>query len=224
MHKYVIMGVQGCGKGTQAQLLANEFDLVHISVGDIFRWHIQHHSKLGAQVKRIVASGNLVNDELVGDIVRRRLDEHDWNYGFILDGFPRSASQAAFFLESYDVDAVIHIHVPDQVVRDRVLSRRLCSNCGLDYNLISHRPAKENTCDVCGGELVSRQDDTAEALADRLREYHDKTEPVLDLFRRKELVLDIDGAQTSQDVQQEIRSRLGITVSHQGKATTRPVQ
>ena len=87
MHKYVIMGVQGCGKGTQAQLLANEFDLVHISVGDIFRWHIQHHSKLGAQVKRIVASGNLVNDELVGDIVRRRLDEHDWNYGFILDGF-----------------------------------------------------------------------------------------------------------------------------------------
>ena len=224
MHKYVIMGVQGCGKGTQAQLLANEFDLVHISVGDIFRWHIQHHSKLGAQVKRIVASGNLVNDELVGDIVRRRLDEHDWNYGFILDGFPRSAIQAEFFLESYDVDAVIHIHVPDQVVRDRVLSRRLCSNCGLDYNLISHRPAKENTCDVCGGELVSRQDDTAEALADRLREYHDKTEPVLDLFRRKELVLDIDGAQTSQDVQQEIRSRLGITVSHQGKATTRPVQ
>ncbi len=224
MHKYVIMGVQGCGKGTQAQLLANEFDLVHISVGDIFRWHIQHHSKLGAQVKRIVASGNLVNDELVGDIVRRRLDEHDWNYGFILDGFPRSAIQAEFFLESYDVDAVIHIHVPDQVVRDRVLSRRLCSNCGLDYNLISHRPAKENTCDVCGGELVSRQDDTAEALADRLREYHDKTEPVLDLFRRKELVLDIDGAQTSQDVQQEIRSRLGISVSQRGKATMRPVR
>lgn len=221
MRKYVIMGVQGCGKGTQAQLLANAIDLVHISVGDIFRWHIQHHSKLGAQVKRIVASGNLVDDELVGQIVRRRLDEHDWNFGFILDGFPRSASQAEFFLESYDVDAVIHIHVPDQVVRDRVLSRRLCSGCGLDYNLISHRPAKENTCDVCGGELVSRQDDTAEALADRLRDYHEKTEPVLDLFRRKELVLDINGTPATHDVQQEIRSRLGITVGQEEDSATR---
>ncbi len=210
MHKYVIMGVQGCGKGTQARLLADAFDLVHISVGDIFRWHIQNHTKLGAQVKRIVASGNLVDDDLVGGIVRRRLDEHDWNYGFILDGFPRSATQAEFFLESYDVDAVIHIQVPDQVVRDRVLSRRLCSNCGLDYNLISHRPSEENTCDVCGGELVSRPDDTAEALADRLADYHAKTEPVLDLFRRKELVLDINGTRPTNEVEQEIRSQLGI--------------
>ncbi len=210
MHKYVIMGVQGCGKGTQARLLAESFDLVHISVGDVFRWHIQHHTKLGAQVKRIVASGNLVNDELVGGIVRRRLDEHDWNYGFILDGFPRSASQAEFFLESYDVDAVIHIHVPDHVVRDRVLSRRLCSNCGLDYNLISHRPASENTCDVCGGQLVVRTDDQSEALADRLRDYHSKTEPVLDLFRRKELVLDIDGVPPLDEVQETIRSKLKL--------------
>jgi len=210
MHKYVIMGVQGCGKGTQARLLAEAFDLVHISVGDIFRWHIQNHTKLGANVKRIVADGNLVSDELVEGIVRRRLDEHDWNYGFILDGFPRSVTQAAFFLESYDVDAVIHIKVPDQVVRDRVLSRRLCSECGLDYNLISHRPAQENVCDVCGGGLVSRPDDTSEALADRLKDYHSKTEPVLNLFSRKELVLDIDGTQPLEQVHQSIRARLRI--------------
>ncbi len=156
MHKYVIMGVQGCGKGTQARLLVEAYDLVHISVGDIFRWHIQSHTKLGAKVKRIVASGNLVGDEVVEEIVRRRLDEHDWNYGFILDGFPRSASQAQFFLESYDIDAVIQIDVPDDVVRERVLSRRLCSQCGLDYNLISHRPASEDVCDVCKGKLVLR--------------------------------------------------------------------
>lgn len=210
MHKYVIMGVQGCGKGTQARLLADSFDLVHISVGDIFRWHIQNHTKLGAQVKRIVAAGNLVSDDLVGRIVRRRLDEHDWNFGFILDGFPRSVSQAEFFLESYDVDAVIHIHVPDETVRQRVLSRRLCSNCGLDYNLISHRPKLENICDVCGGQLVSRTDDTNEALSDRLHDYHSKTEPVLDLFRRKELVLNIDGTLPLDQVQQEIRSQLGV--------------
>ena len=209
MHKYVIMGVQGCGKGTQARMLQQALDLVHISVGDIFRWHIQSRTKLGAQVKRIVASGNLVDDLIVEGIVRRRLDEHDWNYGFILDGFPRSDSQAQFFLESYDIDAVIHIHLPDEVVHNRVLARRLCSGCGLDYNLISHRPALEDVCDVCGAALISRPDDTIEALADRLRDYHTKTEPVLDLFRRKELVIDVDGTAGVDDIQNEIRSRIG---------------
>lgn len=210
MHKYVIMGVQGCGKGTQARLLRQRLDIVHISVGDIFRWHIKSHTKLGAQVKRIVAAGNLVNDQIVEEIVRERLDQHDWNYGFILDGFPRSESQALFFLESYDIDAVIHIHVPDEVVRDRVLSRRLCSECGLDFNLISHRPDVATVCDVCGGELVSRPDDTPEALAERLREYHEKTEPVLDLFRRKELVLDLDGTLSPETVQENIRRELEL--------------
>lgn len=208
MHKYVIMGVQGCGKGTQAQMLKEAYDLVHISVGDIFRWHIKSHTKLGAKVKRIVGAGNLVGDEVVEEIVRRRLDEHDWNYGFILDGFPRSASQALFFLESYDIDAVIHIQVPDEVVRERVMSRRLCSECGLDYNLISHRPREPNVCDVCGGQLVARADDTPEALTDRLNDYHTKTKPVLDLFRKKELVLDIDGTATPEEIQRDIRSRL----------------
>ena len=208
MHKYVIMGAQGCGKGTQAHLLQEHFDLVHISVGDIFRWLITNRTKVGAKIKRIVASGNLVDDELVEAIVRRRLAEHDWNYGFILDGFPRSVTQAEFFLESYDIDAVIHIQVPDAIVRERVLSRRLCSDCGLDYNLISHRPVVKDVCDVCGGELVCRPDDTPEALADRLRDYHVKTEPVLDLFRRKELVLDLDGTASPDEVQQEIRALL----------------
>lgn len=209
MHKYVIMGAQGCGKGTQARMLQEAYDLVHISVGDIFRWHIQNHTKLGAQVKRIVASGDLVGDDVVEGIVRRRLDEHDWNYGFILDGFPRSAAQVEFFLETYDIDSVIHIQVPDDIVRERVLSRRLCSQCGLDYNLISHRPAVDNVCDVCDGELTSRPDDTPEALSGRLRDYHTKTEPVLDLFRGKELVLDIDGTATPHEIQRDIRTRLG---------------
>ena len=113
-------------------------------------------------------------------------------------------------MESYDIDAVIHIQLPDDVVRERVLARRLCTVCGLDYNLISHRPTDLRVCDVCGGQLTIRADDTPQALSDRLRAYHEKTEPVLDLFRRKELVLDIDGTPPPEDVQRTIRTELSI--------------
>ena len=129
------MGIQGSGKGTQAKLLADDLDLEHFSVGDIFRWNVQHHTKLGAQVKRIMATGNLVDDDLVESVVRSALAAHDWNFGFVIDGFPRNARQAEFFLESYDIDGVINLYLPDEEVMRRVLARRLCSRCGMDYNL-----------------------------------------------------------------------------------------
>jgi adenylate kinase len=211
MHKYIVMGVQGSGKGTQAKLLAEALDLEHISVGDIFRWNVEHHTKLGAWVRRIVAAGELVPDDLVEQVVRRRLDEHDWNFGFIIDGFPRSQAQARFFLESYDIDAVILLELPDTEVERRILSRRLCSRCGLDYNLISHRPAVPDVCDVCGGQLVTRVDDTPEAVQTRLRDYHAKTKPVLDLFRAKEVVVAVDATRPAGEVQSELRKRLGAS-------------
>ncbi|HYS33284.1 MAG TPA: nucleoside monophosphate kinase, partial [Streptosporangiaceae bacterium] len=149
MRKYVIMGVQGSGKGTQAGMLAADLDLIHIAVGDIFRWNVQHHTKLGAQVRRTMAAGLLVGDDLVEGVVRERLGQHDWNYGFIVDGFPRNERQAEFFLESYDIDGVIHLDLPDSEVRRRVLARRLCSGCGMDYNLIASSPREAGRCDVC---------------------------------------------------------------------------
>jgi adenylate kinase len=204
------MGIQGCGKGTQAKMLAADFDLIYISVGDIFRWHIQAHTKLAARIARVTAAGELVSDDTVEEIVRDRLDQHDWNYGFILDGFPRNRRQAEFFLESYDIDAVIQIDLADKIVQDRVLNRRVCAQCGLDYNLIFHRPAVPDICDVCGGQLGSRADDTPEALAARLRDYHTKTAPILELFKRKELVVEVDGSKPAPEVQDKIRAKLGL--------------
>src|SRR5499427_6304792 len=210
MRKYVIMGIQGSGKGTQSEMLAEDLSLVHISVGDIFRWNVTNHTKMGAQVQRVMAAGELVGDDLVESVVQRRLAEHDWNFGFIIDGFPRNARQAGFFLESYDIDGVIYLDMPDSEVRRRVLARRLCSNCGMDYNLIQGRPQEEGVCDVCGGTLVSREDDTEQALVVRLHDYHEKTDPVLDLFRRKEFVAVIDARGTKDEVQQAVRDKLGL--------------
>ncbi|GAA2292456.1 nucleoside monophosphate kinase [Actinomadura sp. NPDC048955] len=210
MRKYVIIGAVGSGKGTQSGLLARDLDIVHISVGDIFRWHVKNHTKIGAQVRRIMASGELVGDDLAESVVRDRLAQHDWNYGFVVDGFPRSRRQTEFFLESYDIDGVIHLDLPDEEVRRRVLARRLCNGCGMDYNLIADRPTQEGRCDVCGGELVSREDDTEQALAERLRDYHERTDPILELFGRKEYVVTVDARPGIEEVQRTLRGRLGL--------------
>ena len=210
MRKYVIMGVQGSGKGTHAAMLSEDLDLVNIGVGDILRWNVQNHTKLGAQIRRTMAAGSLVSDDVIEGVVSERLNQHDWNYGFIIDGFPRSERQAEFFLESYDINAVIQIDVADQVVLERVMNRRLCSKCGLDYNLIDNSPHTNGKCDACGGELIQREDDTEEALAVRLHEYHTKTDPVLEIFRRKEYVVTVDTRPDKEIVQQEIRKALGL--------------
>jgi adenylate kinase len=211
VHKYVIMGPQGSGKGTQARMLARDFDLVHISVGDIFRWHVQGHTKLGSKVQRYMSEGRLVPDEMVSEVVKWRFDIHDWRYGFVLDGFPRNAAQTEFFLENYELDAVIAIDLPEEAAIARMQSRRLCSGCGLDYNLIQLRPRTPDVCDNCGGRLVPRPDDTPEAIRARLHEYREKTRPILDLLRDKEMIVRVDGTPAPDVVQAEIRRKLGLT-------------
>jgi adenylate kinase len=210
VHKYIIMGPQGSGKGTQAKLLCRDYDLVHISVGDIFRWHIGHKTKLGSKVQRYIKEGRLVPDEMVDDVVKDRLDVHDWRYGFVLDGFPRNVAQAEFFLENYDMDAVIALELPEEAAIQRMQSRRLCSGCGLDYNLIQLRPRVPDICDNCGGRLVTRPDDTPEAIRARLRDYREKTRPILDLLQDKELIVRVDATPGPDMVQAEMRHKLGL--------------
>jgi adenylate kinase len=210
VHKYVIMGPQGSGKGTQAGMLARGYDLVHISVGDIFRWHVHNRTKLGTRVQRYMNEGRLVPDEMVSDVVKWRLEIHDWRHGFVLDGFPRNAAQTEFFLENYDIDAVIAIELEEETAITRIQSRRLCSSCGLDYNLIQLRPHIPSVCDNCGGRLVTRADDTPEAIKTRLGEYRQKTRPILELLREKELIVRVDGTPAPDVVQAEIRRKLGL--------------
>ncbi|WP_248966404.1 adenylate kinase family protein [Sphaerisporangium perillae] len=210
MRKYVVVGIPGSGKSTQSTMLARDFDLVRISTGDIFRWHVRHHTKIGARVRRVMTAGQLVGDVLVETIMRDRLDEHDWNYGFVIDGFPRNRRQAEFFLESYDLDAVIYLDIPDSQVRHRVLSRRLCERCGVDYSLIESRPEQEDVCDVCADSLVTREDDTPEALTARLFDYHKDIDVVLELLGRKAGVFVIDASRDQGTVHAEILSRLGL--------------
>ena len=221
MRKYVIMGVQGSGKGTQSELLAADLDIVHISVGDIFRWNVQNHTKIGAQVRRVMAAGELVGDDLVESVVQTRLTGHDWNFGFIIDGFPRNRRQAEFFLESYDIDAVIMLDLPDSEVRRRVLNRRLCADCGINYNLIDSSPAVPGQCDACQGELTTREDDTEEALAVRLKTYHEKTNPVLELFGRKEDVITADAREILSEIDiYAVRRRFVVVERAEGHAVT----
>ena len=209
VRKFVMMGIQGSGKGTQAKLLADAFDLVQMSVGDILRWNVQNHTKLGAHVRRVVASGHLVEDDVVEQVIQ---EPH----------------QPQLELR------VRHRRIPTQCQPGRVLPRELrhrwgdqpgtpqqrgCPagagaaavfGCGLDYNLIAHRPKVEDVCDMCASPLTVRSDDNPEALAVRLAEYHEKTRPVIEIFQRKEFVVHIDAMRSMEAIHTEICERFGL--------------
>lgn len=190
MNKYIICGPQGSGKGTQSRLLCQAYDLVHISIGDIFRWHVSQHTKLAARIKRITDRGELVPDDVVERVVRERLEQHDWNYGFVLDGFPRTRPQAEYLFEGWNLDRVIYLDIPDEVVKDRVLKR---ARMGL------------------GSGFTKRADDNPDALRVRLEQYHEKTKPLLDLYREKELLVTVDGTRSISEVYAEVTTGVGLT-------------
>lgn len=190
MHKYIICGPQGSGKGTQSRLLCQAHDFVHISIGDIFRWHMAHHTKLAARITRIMHSGKLVPDEIVDGVVRERLEQHDWNFGFVLDGFPRTRPQAEYLFENWDVSRVIYLDIPDDVVFERVMQR---AKAGL------------------GAGFTKRADDNPEALKVRLEEYYGKTKPLLELYEEKGLLLTVDGTKSISEVYGNVSQNLGLS-------------
>ena len=195
--RLIILGAPGSGKGTSAVVLKEKYNLAHISTGDIFRSNIKNGTPLGLEAKSYIDKGQLVPDSITIGMVEGRLAEDDCKKGYILDGFPRTIAQAEALDEMLakkgeKIDAVISIVVNDEIIKDRVTSRRVCEKCGASYN-VKYKPTKaEGICDLCGGTVVQRADDNEETVAARLVTYYENTKPLIDFYDAKGLIIEGD--------------------------------
>ena len=211
--KLIILGAPGSGKGTSATVLREKYSLAHISTGDIFRANIKNGTPLGVEAKSYIDKGALVPDSLTVSMVEDRLSQDDCKKGYILDGFPRTLAQAEALDEilaknGSSIDAVLSIVVDDEIIKDRVSSRRVCEKCGASYN-VRFKPTKvEGVCDECGGKVVQRADDNAETVANRLKTYYENTKPLIDFYDKKGLIVEGDNGKSSDDCIKQIEEGL----------------
>jgi adenylate kinase len=210
----VLMGLPGAGKGTQAEQIVEKFGIPHISTGDMFRAAMKEGTELGLQAKSYMDKGELVPDEVTIGIVRERLSKDDCKKGFLLDGFPRTVPQAEALeniLTQLDkkLDYVINIDVDHEILMERLTGRRICKSCGATYHLVFNPPAKEGICDRCGGELYQRADDNAETVKNRLEVNMKQVQPLLDFYKEKGYLRNIDGQRDIDVVFADIAELLG---------------
>ena len=210
----VLLGAPGSGKGTVGKILAEDLKLAHISTGDIFRENIKNNTELGKKAKEYMDAGNLVPDELTCDLVTDRISKDDCKKGYILDGFPRTIPQAealdaALGKISETIDYALDVEVPDENIVNRMGGRRACSGCGKIYHIVANPPKEEGKCDSCGGELIIRDDDKPETVLNRLKVYHDQTQPLIDFYTGKGVLKSVDGTVDMKDVFASIVAILG---------------
>ncbi|MGE5613437.1 MAG: adenylate kinase [Bacillota bacterium] len=213
--RLVLLGVPGAGKGSQAVILSEKLNIPHISTGDIFRSNIKNGTPLGLMAKEYIDSGALVPDSVTIGIVKDRIQQDDAKNGFILDGFPRTISQA----ESLDgildamgkkLDYVLNLVVPDEIIIRRLSGRRVCPECNANYHVDSYPPSRENICDNCGARLIQREDDREQTVINRLKTYHAQTEPLVNYYRKKGILADVNGVDRISDTTAEIFRVLGL--------------
>jgi adenylate kinase len=211
--RLVLLGPPGAGKGTQAKLLQEHFDIPQISTGDILRRAAKEGTTFGKQAKKYMDRGELVPDSVILDIVEERLSADDCHKGFLLDGFPRTVVQAEAFQTMLDrqnqvLDGAVSLRVPRQKLVARLSGRRTCRQCGAMYHVRFNPPKKEGVCDQCGGDLYQRADDREETIEARMEVYDRESAPLLEHFRQMGLLRDVDGSKTTDEVFREILRQL----------------
>ena len=214
MLNIILMGPPGAGKGTHAKWISTEYKLPHISTGDMFREAMASGSELGNKIKDIVNGGGLVSDELTCELVKERLSRPDCAYGYLLDGFPRTIPQAEALKKfgpeiGREVNLVIDIECPSEVLVSRIAGRRVCPKCGASFNVNTMKPKKEGICDYCGTPLIQRKDDNVDSFKVRLENYYKSTEPLLDYYKKEGLLHSFDGTLSLLNMQSELLALLG---------------
>jgi len=214
MKRVVLLGPPGAGKGTQATGIAEKYNILHISTGDIFRANVKAGTPLGVKAKEYMDKGDLVPDELTCDLVEDRIMQDDCKNGYLLDGFPRTVFQAEHFdkflaSKNQNLDYVVDIEVPDEVILPRACGRRVCRNCGQPYHVTNMPPKVEGVCDTCGGEVYQRADDSEETVKNRLAVYAEQTAPLVDYYKKSGVLEVIDGNQDMDKVFADICKTLG---------------
>ena len=212
--KIIMLGAPGAGKGTQAKLIAEKYGVPHISTGDIFRANIKNGTELGKEAKEYMDKGLLVPDELTVRLLLDRVVQDDCKNGYVLDGFPRTIPQAEVLDKELtklgdSVDFAVDVDVPDENIIRRMSGRRACLNCGATYHIVNIPPKKEGICDVCGSELVLRDDDQPETVKNRLKVYHEQTQPLIEYYTGKGVLRTVDGTLPTEEVVDAIVTLLG---------------
>ena len=207
--KLILLGAPGAGKGTQAEVICEELKIPAISTGNIIREAVKNGTPMGAKAKTYMEKGALVPDDVVIGIIKERLVQDDCKGGFILDGFPRTVPQAeALDAMGVAIDRVVEISVPDEAIEKRLGGRRVCGSCGSSYHLEHKPPKQEGVCDKCGGELILRKDDQPETIRDRLKVYHDQTEPLKDFYQGKGILRVVDGQAGIENTTKQVLAAL----------------
>ncbi len=212
--KIIMLGAPGAGKGTQAKMIAEKYNIPHVSTGDIFRANVKNGTELGMEAKKYMDQGLLVPDELTVRILLDRVAKEDCANGYVLDGFPRTIPQAkvldeALQAQNEKIDYAINVDVPDENIVRRMSGRRACVKCGATYHIEHIPPKQEGICDNCGSELILRADDAPETVLNRLKVYHEQTQPLIDFYTEKNVLKEVDGTVSMADVFAAITQILG---------------